>query len=285
MPRLNLKHFVSFFRYMLRFYRQCNIPRSAAALSYFFILSFFPLLLCVNFFIGLLQLDAQILLDSLAHVLPQAALALMGDYIRYVSDNQTPALLMAGLITIVLSASAGLRVLLDTMDELYGRPRNNSLKRLILSLIFSALLLATVYLSLLVILTGDWFLQLLDRLLPDKTAALLNFTDLSGLWRWIRYLLLFCFVMLLVLAVYVIGTPRSAVSRRAVLVSSLASSLVLVAASALFAWMIGMSSRYALVYGSLASMIILLVWLYLCGNVLLLGAVFTRVWALHSRIS
>ena len=42
-------------------------------------------------------------------------------------------------------------------------------------------------------------------------------------------------------------------------------------------WFIGMSSRYALVYGSLASLIILLVWLYLCGNILLLGAVVGRV--------
>lgn len=38
-----------------------------------------------------------------------------------------------------------------------------------------------------------------------------------------------------------------------------------------------MSSRYALVYGSLASLIILLVWLYFCGNILLLGAVVSRV--------
>ena len=48
-------------------------------------------------------------------------------------------------------------------------------------------------------------------------------------------------------------------------------------ASVVFSWFIGMSSRYALVYGSLASLIILLVWLYLCGNILLLGAVAGRV--------
>ena len=31
-------------------------------------------------------------------------------------------------------------------------------------------------------------------------------------------------------------------------------------------------------YGSLASVIILLVWLYLCGNILILGDVFNCVW-------
>ena len=44
-----------------------------------------------------------------------------------------------------------------------------------------------------------------------------------------------------------------------------------------------MSSRYALVYGSLASLIILLVWLYFCGNILLLGAVVGRVWSRRHR--
>ena len=43
-----------------------------------------------------------------------------------------------------------------------------------------------------------------------------------------------------------------------------------------------MSSRYSLVYGSLASLIILLVWLYFCGNILLVGAVAGRVW-FHRR--
>ena len=59
--------------------------------------------------------------------------------------------------------------------------------------------------------------------------------------------------------------------------SSLGAALAIVAASVLFSWFIGMSSRYALVYGSLASLIILLVWLYLCGNILLMGAVVGRV--------
>ena len=58
---------------------------------------------------------------------------------------------------------------------------------------------------------------------------------------------------------------------------ALLAALAIVVSSAVFSWFIGISSRYALVYGSLASLIILLVWLYLCGNILLLGVVFGRV--------
>ena len=57
------------------------------------------------------------------------------------------------------------------------------------------------------------------------------------------------------------------------------SALAMVACSVLFSWFIDMSSRYSLVYGSLASLIILLVWLYFCGNILVIGAVVGQVWA------
>ena len=92
-----------------------------------------------------------------------------------------------------------------------------------------------------------------------------------------RYLLLFCFVLLLVLLVYRAGTPRGAMRLPVVALSSLLAAAAISAASVMFSWFIDMSSRYALVYGSLASLIILLVWLYLCGNLLLLGAVVGRV--------
>lgn len=267
---------------MVELYSACNIPRSAAALAYSLVLSFFPLLLCLNGLIALVHLDAQALLVSLERFLPRAAASLVGEYVVYVTENQSPGLLYAGLITILLSASAGLRVLLDTMDELYGHPKDLSIRRVVQSVVFSLLFLVTLYLSIVVILTGDWFLGFLEEQLPQKLLSLVDLPALSELWRWMKYLLLFCFVMLLVLAVYVLGTPRGAATRLSILAGSLGSSAALVGASAVFSVLIGMSSRYALVYGSLASLIILLVWLYLCGNILLLGAVFTRVWMKRS---
>ena len=91
--------------------------------------------------------------------------------------------------------------------------------------------------------------------------------------------LLFLLVLVLVLAVYRLGTPLPFRRRtRTLYLTALLSAAALVACSVLFSWFIGMSSRYSLVYGSLASLIILLVWLYFCGNILLLGAVAGRVW-------
>ena len=275
-----------FVRDMVQTYGRLGVSRAAASLAYFLILTLFPLLVCVNFFIGLLELDPEAVFSALDSLLPRESLSIILDYLTYVSgvpQSQSTPLLLASLFTILLSASAGLRTLLKTMDELYQVRHVSSLRRVVVSVALSILFLLTIYLSIVVIFTGDWFFQLLEARLPSPLAELIPLRLLSQLWGWLRYLLLFFCVLLLVLAVYRMGTPPPLRREKKVLrLTALLSAGALVACSVLFSWFIGMSSRYSLVYGSLASLIILLVWLYFCGNILLVGAVAGRVW-FHRR--
>ena len=236
-----------------------------------------PLLVCVNYSIGLLELDFEEIVLALDQVLPEQALSVIRDYLDYIAVNQSQPLLIGSLFTLVVSASAGLRTLLHTMDRLYDAPPPNPVKRIAASVALSLLFLLTIYLSVVVIFTGEWFFSLLEDHLPRRLVELLPLSDLGSLWRWMRYLLLFCFVLLLVLSVYRAGVPKK-FAGRGLLLCALLSALSLAGFSVLFSWFIGLSSRYSLIYGSLASIIILLVWLYLCGNILLLGAVVNRVW-------
>ena len=277
---------VLFVRDMVQTYGRLGVSRAAASLAYFLILTLFPLLVCVNFFIGLLELDPEAVFSALDPLLPRESLSIILEYLTYVSgipQSQSTPLLLASLFTILLSASAGLRTLLKTMDELYQIRHVSSLRRVAVSVILSLLFLLTIYLSIVVIFTGDWFFQVLEERLPPPLAELIPLRLLSQLWGWLRYLLLFFCVLLLVLAVYRMGTPPPLRREKKVLrLTALLSAGALVACSVLFSWFIGMSSRYSLVYGSLASLIILLVWLYFCGNILLVGAVAGRVW-FHRR--
>lgn len=273
---------VLFVRDMVQTYGRLGVSRAAASLAYFLILTLFPLLVCVNFFIGLLELDPEAVFSALDPLLPRESLSIILEYLTYVSgipQSQSTPLLLASLFTILLSASAGLRTLLKTMDELYQVRHVSSLRRVAVSVILSLLFLLTIYLSIVVIFTGDWFFQVLEERLPPPLAELIPLRLLSQLWGWLRYLLLFFCVLLLVLAVYRMGTPPPLRREKRVLrLTALLSAGALVACSVLFSWFIDMSSRYSLVYGSLASLIILLVWLYFCGNILLVGAVAGRVW-------
>lgn len=257
---------------LLAAYHRVAIARSAAALAYFLILTLFPLLVCVNGFIGLFRLDLQAMLDTLTQLLPAQVLLLLEDYLLALPARQSNALVTASLVTLLLSASAGLRTLFHTMDQLYGTQPRHPFLRTLSSLFLSLLFLLTIYLSVVVIFTGDWFFGLLQTHLPHTLTSLIPLEPLGQLWRWMRYLLLFCFMLLLVLLLYRTGTPRQCRSPKTLLTASCAAALAIVVCSAAFSWLISLSTRYTLIYGSLASLIVLLVWLYFCGNILLLGA-------------
>ena len=60
MKRLWESSGVRFVREMAEVYFDRRVSRSAAELAYFLVLSFFPALICVNAFVGLLRLDVNL---------------------------------------------------------------------------------------------------------------------------------------------------------------------------------------------------------------------------------
>lgn len=242
--------------------------RSAAELAYFLVLSLFPLLIMVNAIVGMLHLNVEELLRVLEGVMPAQAAAVVGEYVTYISGNQSGALFWGGLVMTLTSSSAAFRALMNITSDIYRKPAFPGLWTVLASVIFSAAFLLIMYASIAVILTGSWFFSTLKQFL--------HISAFPGNWTWMRYWLL-CGIMFLFLALFYRATAPRERPHPPVLAGSALTALLLAAASILFSWFIGQSSRYSLVYGSLASVIILMVWLYLCGNVLILGAVFNYV--------
>lgn len=268
---------VRFIREMVDMYFSKNLSRSAAELAYFLILTFFPVLICVNGFVGLLKLDPVALLSGIEEFLPRGTLDVVAEYVGYISTNQSTAMLVAGLSATLFSASAAFRALMNIMSDIYERKTYTGIFQIIASVLFSVLFLVTIYLSLVVVVTGSWLFNLVEDFFHLSPG------DLPWDWQWLRFLILFCLVLLFVLLVYRMSAPRGK-PRPPLLTGAILASAALVASSILFSWFIGLSSRYSLVYGSLTSVVILLLWLYLCGNILILGNVFNCVWYRRKKI-
>lgn len=261
---------VTFVREMAEIYFEKNVARSAAELAYFLILTFFPILICINAFVGVLNVNVDSILRGLEPFLPPSLLGVVSEYLNYITVNESAGLLAAGIFMTLFFASGAVRSLMNIMDDIFERKGYGGLRQVVASVVFSILLLITIYVSMVVVLTGNWFFHLIERYLP------LKFWDVTWDWQWIRFLLLFGIVFVLVVVVYLMAAPPGK-PRAPVFLGALLAAVALVAASVIFSFFIGMSSRYSLIYGSLASVIILLLWLFLCGNVLILGNVFNCV--------
>lgn len=197
--------------------------------------------------------------------------AIFRDYLGYLDSNLSTAMLIAGLFLTVLFASAAIRGLTTFNRELYGQTKPRSPRHFLYSLLFALLLLIIIYLSLAVMLTGSRFLSILSRLADTSLSA-----NQLGLWQWLKYGILLAVVFLFVLLLYRFSAPGQA-PIPPVIPGALLAAVSLAGASLVFSVIVSHSARYSLVYGSLASVIIMLVWLYLCGNILILGNVVNYV--------
>lgn len=187
---------------MADLYFSKRVARTAAELAYFLVLSFFPFLICVNAFIGLLDLDAAAIVAGAHPFLPNAALDILTDYLAYIGGNQSWALLAAGITMTLFSASAAFRALMNIMDDLFERRGYTGVRQIIASVLFSVLLLITVYASIIVVLTGEWLFRLIQDFFRLDTQIL------PWDWQWLRFFMLFALMFTLVLIVYRMSAPR-----------------------------------------------------------------------------
>ena len=257
LDRLKERHpVVAFIVDVIEVYLDRRVSRSSAELAYYLLMTLFPMLIMVISAVGWLPLDSDMVIAFVKSIIPSQSSELIADYVTYVLSHQSNALFWAGLI---MSITA----------EIYGRRTFRGIWYMLTSLIFSVLLLVMVYVSMIVVLTGNWFFAWFRRIfsmLPLPTNL-----------RWIRLVILFGVALLVLTLLYRITAPWGN-KRPPVIKGAMIITFLLVGASALFSTFISFSARYSTVYGSLASVIILMVWLYLCGNIVILGNVLNYVW-------
>lgn len=264
----------AFIRDVILVFLDRRVTRSAAELAYYLLLTIFPMLIMVVGIVGLLPLDAKDVMTFLEDVIPSPSSNLIAEYITYVLLNQGMGLFIAGLTTTLMAASSAFRGLICISGEIYGRRAFRGIWYWLFSFLFSLLLILMIYASMVVVLTGSWFMHIAQEYLPLQW--------IPSYWSYLRLLVLFALAMLFLMLLYRVTAPGGTVHPPVFWGALLTAGLLTLLSSA-FSAMISASSRYSVVYGSLASVIILMLWLYLCGNIVVLGNVFNYVWWRHRR--
>ncbi len=255
-------------------YLDRGIARSSAALSYYMVFTCFPLIIVLNAILSLLNETPDAILSLIQRYLPSDITDLLSNYFYYISNNNSIALLVASVMLILTSASAAFRTIMRSNNEIFRNSSLSSIVRMVISVIMPILLLLVLYLSMVLILTGNWFIHLLERVL--------NISLHLDHWGWIRFLLMFAMLFFFLAALYRVTLPRGK-PRPPVLLGAFWASVVLLVVSIVFSFFISTSSRYSIVYGSLASLMVLLLWLYLISNVIFLGNILNYVVYCHRR--
>ena len=250
---------------ILSFFFDKPIARSAAALSYYITLSIFPFLICASVILGTMDIqesDAFALLDG---VLTEDAFKTLSDYLIYISGSGSQLLFSFGLVAMLTSSSAAFRTFTGIMGEIQGKMRFSGVRGFLISFIFSVMLLAAIYGSAFAMVSGEWLMHLLETYFAV--------TETTAIWRWIRFVIMFLLLFAVIYGMYLVSAPKNS-TRMSRLPGALAAAIILVATSIVYSQLITASIRYEVLYGSLASFIILMVWLYTCSLILIIANVF-----------
>ena len=241
-----------------------RVTRSAAEIAYYMDMALFPVIICMYDLLALILRDPTAVLRIVETlVLPRETQALVSEFLNYVSGNTSQVMFIAALFVMITSASAAFRAMAAIVGEIHGDKRFGIVRSTVVSIIFSVTFLLVLYLCILLMLTGKHFLLWLDALMPRVSIV--------WSWTWLRFLVLFAILLMMILVLYRLTTPRRTSHR--VLPGALFSAVGIVVMSILLSWLIGSSAKYSLVYGSLASVVILLFWFQVFGLLLILGVV------------
>ena len=134
----------------------------------------------------------------------------------------------------------------------------------LLSVLMTVGLLMAILIALIFLVAGDWLTALLSSVFPHATALLRT-------WNLLKALIPPAFFFILLLCLYTVA-PNRHVSPWSALPGTLFSMCFWLLFSYAFSWYVGSADRYSFLYGSLGGIVVLLLWLYFSGIVLVMGA-------------
>ena len=242
-----------------------DVGRQGAALAYYLLFMLFPFVIFVSSLLGLLHLDISQILRTLSPLLPVQVLEGLRLYLEHVSRVSSPALLWSALVLAVWFPTRAADCLMGSVRRAYclGRPKNR-LRHAVKVLLYTVFLLSAIALTLLLMSVGQ-------RALVWLGGALGLPAGLFRVWNTVRFGVLTVVLFGALGFLYALAQDTRRPGRE-VVPGALAAVGAWVALSAAYAWYAEHIADYDFLYGTLGTVVVLLIWLYLTAVILIMGA-------------
>jgi membrane protein len=250
-------------------FRADNLTDWAAALTYYAILSIFPALIVLVAIVGVAGESAtQSLLDNVDQLGPGPAQDIVSGAIREIAGRQGTAgvALIIGLVAALWSASGYVGAFSRASNVIYeveeGRPFWK-LRPFQVALTL-ALLLLVAFSAIAVVLSGP---------LADEVGSVLGVHGTAvTVWDLVKWPVIILVVLTMVAILYYAAPNARHPGFRWITPGGVLAVVLWIAASIGFAFFVANFGSYNKTYGSLAGVIVFLVWLWISNVAILLGA-------------
>jgi len=247
--------------------RDHDILNGAAVLGFYLTLAIFPaviLTMAVLPYLPVADVDVAIM-DLLGQALPPGAADMFRGVVSEVTQQPRGGLLSFGIAASVWATSTGMYAIMQQLNTIYGVKEGRGFLRgrwvaICLSLLFVGLVILA------------FSLVVLGGVLQDWIGARLGSSGwLHVLFSISRWVIIVSGLVLGFALIYYLA-PHLKQRFRLLTKGNIAAALLLIFASLAFARYVQSFWNYSATYGSIGAVIVLMLWLYMAGLSMLIGA-------------
>ncbi|MFD5401489.1 YihY/virulence factor BrkB family protein [Streptomyces griseorubiginosus] len=259
------------FKGAVREFKDDELTDRAAALTYYGVLSLFPALLVLVSLLGLTGKSAtDKVLDNIRQLTPGSARDIITRAVEQLQGNAGTGSLMAivGLVLAVWSASGYIAAFIRAANRVYDMPEGRPVWKILplrvaLTVVLMILAVAS---ALIVVFTGG---------IARQAGTALGIGDAAlTVWAIAKWPVLVVLVTLMIALLYWAAPNAKVKGFRWITPGSLLALLIWMIASAGFAFYVANFASYNKTYGTMAGVIVFLVWLWISNLAILLGLEF-----------
>ncbi len=240
----------------------------AAQIAFYTMLGLFPFLIFLLSLLSTFPLGESLkplMLEALNEQMPRESAEYVAGIVIELLPHYSQGLLGLGLLISLWGASMAVGALITTINRAYNiRPRRNIVTQKIMSIVLVLLLSGMWLMSMTIILVG-----------PGITQHIFEFMGIASetntFWTSIRLPMAFV-LNLTALSILYFFAPEARQRFLSILPGAFTSAILWMVASSAFRIFLRNFGAYNKTYGSLAAVVILMVWLWISGLVFLLGA-------------
>ena len=240
----------------------------AAQISFYTMLGLFPFLIFLLSLLGTFPLGESLkpeMLEALREQMPRESAEYVANIVLELLPDYSQGLLGVGLFASLWGASMAVGALITTINRAYNiRPKRHMVTQKVMSI------------TLVLILSGMWLMSMTIIFVgPGITQKMFEFMGIASetntFWTSMRLPMAFM-LNLTALTILYYFAPEARQRVLSIMPGALTATFLWLLASSAFRIFLRNFGTYNKTYGSLAALIILMVWLWISGFVFLLGA-------------
>ncbi|MGY8980349.1 MAG: YihY/virulence factor BrkB family protein [Flavobacteriales bacterium] len=242
------------------------ITTRASSLAFNFFLAFFPSIIVLFTLIPYIPIDGfqEILMDILMNILPPSTNQITLETLDDIINNQRGGLLSLGFVLAIYFSTNGINSLIEAFNASYHISKTESiLKQRFLSLIITFTLTIMLIITIALIIFGQFIINYLTeyQFISSHEKILFNMA---------KWLILISMLFLGISTIFNLG-PSLKNKWKTFSPGAIFSTVFIIVTSLGFTYYIDNFGQYNKIYGSIGTLIIILLWIYFNAIILLTG--------------